>query len=224
MLFLSPSFSSASKTQFYLHPSAMPLYPNISKDNAREQIVLMSPEKEALIKIKHCGVFFFFWCRLRNLKQFYNFHNPVLTILILLVLITIKVSAFFKAPLSTPSPIPALLIPSNPTSQYSWSWQYFPNLPYDQNNLRFLLMIHYLVLPQTENESQVPEAPWLSISFLKQSPQMIPVIRQSGKSQCKDYGLWSLTYQVSKQGFVLYYRCDYGKLFNLSLSLLIHKI
>lgn len=60
MLFLSPSFSSASKTQFYLHPSAMPLYPNISKDNAREQIVLMlSPEKEVLIKIKHCGVVFF---------------------------------------------------------------------------------------------------------------------------------------------------------------------
>lgn len=68
MLFLSPSFSSASKTQFYLHPSAMPLYPNISKDNAREQIVLMSPEKEALIKIKHCGVFFFFLVQIKKPK------------------------------------------------------------------------------------------------------------------------------------------------------------
>lgn len=60
MLFLSPSFSSASKTQFYLHPSVMPLYPSVSKDNAREQIVqMLSPEKEVLIKIKQNIVGFF---------------------------------------------------------------------------------------------------------------------------------------------------------------------
>lgn len=52
MLFLIASLSSASKIQFYLYPSVVPLQPRVRKDNVKECTVqMLSPEREVLRKL-----------------------------------------------------------------------------------------------------------------------------------------------------------------------------